>query len=145
MSSIILNISHPKLMFFGHCWACLKADKWPQILAVLFFKKSMCTWYTPVQCTNPGLLQKSSVFVLWSILLRKTYEWAIAMGAWAWDWSSNMLIIGYPINRLKKYCKIHPPLTRNLYPRNRLRKYCKIHPPLARNSYQKHTPKFIHH
>ena len=45
-------------MSFGHCWACLKADKWPQILAVLFFFKSMCTHGIPlpVQCTNPGLL-----------------------------------------------------------------------------------------
>ena len=58
--------------------------------------------------------------MLWSIWPRKTYEWAISMGAWAWDWSSNMLIIGYPINRSKKCSKIHPPLVRNSYPINRL-------------------------
>ena len=49
MSSIILNISHPKLMFCGHFWACLKADQWPQILALLFYKKIHVYMVYPVR------------------------------------------------------------------------------------------------
>ena len=50
MSSIILNISHPKLMFCGHFWACLKADQWPQILALLFYKKIHVYMVYPYLC-----------------------------------------------------------------------------------------------